>query len=174
MGIAGSFTPEKLVMGILCSRPDREGELRSALSERWGAIDYWSEPIPFTFTHYYDSEMGQPLVRRFAAFERLVDPACLSEVKRETNALEERFREDGGRRVNLDPGLLALSRFVLATTKESAHRLPLSNGIYAEVTLLYAHGGFRPLQWTYPDFRSAAYLSILSAIRSRYREQLPG
>jgi len=172
MGTAGSFIPEKLVMGILSSCPEREKELRSVLAAQWGAIDYYSDPIPFTFTHYYDGEMGGPIVRRFAAFEPLVDPSCLSRVKQQTNALEDRFREAATRRVNLDPGLMALSRFSLATTKESAHRLPLSDGIYAEITLLYSRGSFHPLEWTYPDFCSPAYLAVLNAIRARYKEQL--
>jgi hypothetical protein len=159
-------------MGILCSCPEREEELRSVLVERWGRIDCYSDPIPFTFTHYYDEEMGGPITRRFAAFEPLVDPSCLCRVKKETNSLEDRFREGGTRRVNLDPGLMALSRFALATTKESAHRLPLSDGIYAEITLLYSRGGFHPLEWTYPDFCSPAYLAVLNAIRARYKEQL--
>jgi hypothetical protein len=67
---------------------------------------------------------------------------------------------------------MALSRFSLATTKESAHRVPLSHGIYAEITLLYSKGGFRPLDWTYPDFRSPAYLAVLNDIRARYKAQL--
>ena len=129
MGTAGQFTPEKLVMGILCSRPAREKELLDGLVERWGRIDYRSETFPFTFTHYYDEEMDGPIGRLFVSFERLVDPSTLAAIKRETNAIEHTFREDGGRRVNIDPGLMALSRFTLATTKENAHRIPLSDGI---------------------------------------------
>ncbi len=174
MGTAGSFIPEKLVMGILCSLPDCEEPLRSLLVEHWGRIDCYSDPIPFTFTHYYDVEMGGPIIRRFASFEQLVDPSCLCRVKLLTNSLEDRFRRDGARRVNLDPGLMALSRLVLATTKESAHRVPLAEGIYAEITLLYSKGSFHPLDWTYPDFRSAAYLGALNGIRAKYKEQLAG
>jgi hypothetical protein len=101
-----------------------------------------------------------------------VDPSCLSRVKLLSNALEDRFRRGRTRPVNLDPGLVALSRFVLATTKESAHRVPLADGIYAEVTLAYSRGGYHPLEWTYPDFRSPAYLDVLNRIRTIYRAQL--
>jgi len=172
MGIAGHFTPEKLVMGILISASERREELFSALSESWGPRDYQSAPIPFTFTAYYDREMGGPIERLFVAFRELVDPAGLADIKIQTNALEERFRLGADRRVNLDPGLMALSRFTLATTKENAHRVPLAHGIYAEITLLFGKGGFRALEWTYPDFRSEAYLAILNEIRGLYRNQL--
>ena len=172
MGSAGVFTQEKLVIGILTSRTGRREELFSLLAERWGPVDFSSDPIPFTFTHYYDAEMGLPIERSFASFERLVDPSGLARIKRETNDLEDLFREEGKRKVNLDPGLLSLPRFVLATTKESAHRIPLQSGIYAEITLLYEKGSFHPLAWTYPDFRSESYISLLNEIRVRYKSQL--
>lgn len=159
-------------MGILISAPDRREELLAALGESWGPRDFLSAPIPFTFTGYYDREMGGPIERIFVSFRDLVDPALLADIKLRTNALEEGFREGGGRRVNLDPGLMALSRFTLATTKENAHRIPLSNGMYAEITLLYGKDGFRPLEWTYPDYRSAGYLAVLNKIRGLYRDQL--
>ncbi len=171
MGTAGTYTPEKLVMGILSSL-SRDDEVLALLEGEWGHIDYRSPPIPFDFTHYYDQEMGGKITRSFVCFEQLVDPSCLARVKLRTNALEERFREGASRRVNLDPGLMALSRFTLATTKENAHRVPLSDGIYVEVTLLYGKGSFHPLEWTYPDFRSPPYLAVLNDIRARYKTQL--
>lgn len=171
MGTAGVFSREKLVMAILISAIDRKDELVSRLADRWGPVDYASDPFTFAFTHYYDAEMGSPIDRFFVSFDRLVDPACLAKTKQETNAIEDLFRENGSRKVNLDPGLLSLARFVLATTKENAHRIPLAEGIYAEITLLYGKGSFQPLPWTYPDFRSEPTLSILNKIRSRYKSQ---
>jgi hypothetical protein len=65
-----------------------------------------------------------------------------------------------------------LGRFVLATTKDFAHRIPLHDGIYAEVTLLYRNKDYVPLPWTYPDYRSRAYRDELLRARARYRKQL--
>jgi hypothetical protein len=172
MGVVAPFVPEKLVIAILCTRPARRAELCSSLEKRWGSIDFASESFPFTWTHYYDAEMDGEIMRSFVSFERLVDPAVLAAIKRETNSIEDEFRGPAGRTVNLDPGLMALSRFSLATTKENAHRVPLSGGIYAEITLLYAHGGFRPLEWTYPDYRAEPTLTILNGIRGTYKGQL--
>jgi hypothetical protein len=170
MGSAAPFTPEKLVMGILATRDP--ARVLPLLVERWGDVDCSCPPFPFTFTGYYDAEMGPGIRRSFVSFRRLVDPAGLARIKLETNALEDRFREGGARKVNLDPGLMALSRFSLATTKESAHRIPLEAGIYAEVTLLYSRGSFRPLDWTYPDYRSQPCIGILNGIRRIYKAQL--
>jgi hypothetical protein len=172
MGTASEFKLEKLVIGVLSSRTGGDGELVSALEERWGPTDLVSGAIPFEFSHYYDLEMGTPIRRFFVSFERLVDPAGLARIKLETNSMEDRFRDAGRRKVNLDPGLLCLSRFVLASTKESSHRLPLAWGIWAEVTLLFEKGSFRPVEWTYPDYRSPGYIAILNSIRALYKEQV--
>jgi hypothetical protein len=127
--------------------------------------------LPFGYTRYYDREMGGPSVRFFVSCRELVDPARLAAAKRQSNALEEEFRRPALRPVNLDPGLLSLARFLLASTKPAAHRVPLSGGIYAEIELLYQHGGFRPVEWTYPDYRSREYREILEHIRGLFKTQ---
>jgi hypothetical protein len=172
MGQIQPFTPEKLVLAILISRPQIRDLVSEELKNHYGRIDYESADLPFRQTSYYDREMGTPILRFFLSFERLIDPGTLAEIKTETNRLEKQFSNKGRRKVNLDPGLLSLSRFVLASSKESPHRIPLAAGIFAEVTLTYERGSFRPLQWTYPDYRSLEYLGILSDIRKLYKAQL--
>ncbi len=172
MGIPRPFSPAKLVVAVIASRPERRGSARGRLEALFGPVDVESESDAFTFTDYYDQEMGSPLSRWFLSFERLVSPDSLAAIKLATNALEAELAESGRRTFNLDPGLLTLARFSLATTKESAHRIPLRYGIYAELTLKYEKGGFRPLPWTYPDYRSPRYLAVLERIRARLREQL--
>jgi hypothetical protein len=172
MGTPGTFQPEKLVVGILTSRVEGADEPVSRLVRSFGPLDFASSPIPFDFSSYYNEEMGGEIRRMFVSFSRLVDPASLAAIKTSTNALEDGYREQGRRKVNLDPGLLCLSRFVLATTKESSHRVPLQAGIYAEVTLVFERGSFRPVEWTYPDYRSPQYISILNEIRGKYRTQV--
>jgi hypothetical protein len=63
---------------------------------------------------------------------------------------------------------------VLATTKDGSHRIPLRDGIYAEVTLVFERGDFRPLPWTYPDYRTEGCRSVLKAIRDGYRQRIRG
>ena len=172
MGVVHSFVPEQLVVAVLSSRPSRLPEARKALEERFGPVVFASDPAPWSFTTYYDREMGPGIVRLFWAFDRLVDPAELPSIKLTTNGIEDTFREDGSRKLNLDPGLLSLSRFVLATTKDGSHRIPLRDGIYAEVTLVFERGEFRPLPWTYPDYRTEGCRSVLKAIRDGYHERI--
>jgi len=171
MGIVHPFAAEQLVVAVLTTRPALLPEARGALEARFGPVAFANDPVPWGFTAYYDREMGPGIVRLFWAFDRLVDPADLPSIKLTTNGIEDAFREDGDRKLNLDPGLLSLSRFVLATTKDGSHRIPLRDGIYAEVTLVFERGEFRPLPWTYPDYRTESIRAVLKEIREGYRRR---
>jgi hypothetical protein len=93
-------------------------------------------------------------------------------VKCLTNALEQQWTSDGRRQVNIDPGYIALGKFVLATTKDQSHRIDVGQGIFAEVTLRYRHGTFEPWEWTYPDYASAPHIALLNQLRRAYQLQL--
>ena len=110
------------------------------------------------------------------AFRDLVAPERLAEIKLRTNALEQELASAGAfpepRPLNLDPGLLTLGKFLLATTKDQAHRVYLRDGVYAEVTLRYHAGAFEPWPWTYADYREAAVRDFLREARDYYRRRL--
>lgn len=172
MGRIGVFPPQKLVICALLSLEDFLSPIRNALEGEFGPIDYQSPLISFDFTQYYEEEMGKDLKRCFFSMKTLVDPSALAQIKIRTNTMEGSFAVDGKRRVNLDPGLITLSRFVLATTKESGHRIPLRDGIWGEITLLYMKKDFQPLPWTYPDYATRTYRDILLEIRALYKGQI--
>jgi hypothetical protein len=78
-------------------------------------------------------------------------------------------REEEGqvrRRANLDPGLVTIESLVLASTKYSGHRICIGPGLYAETTLLFQKGEYRPLEWTYQDFRTREAQDFLLEIRA--------
>lgn len=157
----------KVVMSALLSDAGLEGELIRALEVELGGVDLVSERLPFDHTRYYEREMGSALHRRIISFRDLVAADSLVEVKLKAQALEVCFAGScGRRRVNLDPGILGLNNFVLATHKGYAHRIYLGRGVYADLALIYHKGGFHPLEWTYPDYASATMLNLLDQIRS--------
>ena len=172
MGKAKKPLPVKLIMPMFSRHDDLFQEAAEILSERFGPTDYVSSRLPFDHTTYYEEEMGQHLERQFLAFEQLIDPGSIASIKTLTNKLEKQWSENGGRMINLDPGYIAPSKLVLATTKNHGHRIYLEQGIYGEVTLMYRDGDFRPLPWTYPDYRTEGYREIMRAIREIYMAQL--
>jgi hypothetical protein len=74
--------------------------------------------------------------------------------------------------VNLDPGYLDAFKVVLASTKNASQRVYLQSGIYAEVTLLYHHGGFHRLEYTYADYVWPETIAFFTQLRARYLTQL--
>lgn len=176
MGFVKSFKNYKLLIGVLTALEDNSAgkePILEDLTKEFGEIDYISTLLDFNFTSYYDKEMGDNIKRFFVSFKTLVKPESLASIKLITNQIEDCFiLGDSNRQVNLDPGILNSSRFILATTKDNVHRIPLRDGIYGEITLLYKRGCFEELPWTYTDYKSDKYKKILSKIREIYKENL--
>ncbi len=172
MGEAKKPLPVKLIMPMFSRDEALLDGAKEMLSAHLGPTDYKSRHLLFDHTTYYEEEMGSGLKRQFLSFEKLIDPGAIASIKTLTNELEEQWSRDGRRRINLDPGYVAAAKLVLATTKNHGHRIYLHQGIYAEVTLIYREGDFRPLPWTYPDYRTEAYREIMRAIREIYMAQL--
>jgi len=148
------------------------GEVLHVLEGAWGAVEFISRRSSFDYTRYYDQEMGSLLSRRFATFREMVEQNALPRLKWEAIRVEGTYRRsDGGRRVNIDPGLLLPERLVLATTKPCAHRPYLDRGIYADLTLTYQKGTYQPLAWTYPDYAAPETLRMMNGLRNRYLVQ---
>jgi hypothetical protein len=146
--------PFRLVVGVLWSDEAAGKAALSRCRDAFGPVASQLGPMPFTWTTYYDAEMGAPITRQFLRYERTVDPAALPEIKLRTNEMEQRFLRDGKRTVNLDPGVLTPWNLVLATGKPRRQRIYLGRGIFGDLTLVYYGGCFRPLEWTYPDWGS--------------------
>ena len=156
-----------LFMGILSTRgfPD---SIREKLVDSFGPISYISPSMPFTFTDYYNPEMGEGIERFFISFSRLISPDALADAKIITNAIELDEAVDGKRKINLDPGLISEASVILATTKNRAHRIAIGHNLYAEVTLIYQNHGFVSFPWTYADYRSDDVQTILIKMRKDY------
>lgn len=149
-------------------------ELSPALGElelHYGPIAEQMEPIVFDFTDYYTAEMGPSLFKTLVSFAAPFPRDGLISAKERCAALEEKQKLRTGRTgrgINLDPGLLTLENFVLATTKNRAHRIYLGRGVFAELTLLYRHGGdFNALPWTYNDYKDPRVQTFLKRQRTR-------
>lgn len=173
MGQIHDFQKEKLIVGVIFHDEEVLYRALEKMTERFGEIDMVSPDYSFSdnFSTYYDSELGGKGTRRIYSFERTVEPDTQAEIKEFTNDLENSFLGEGGRLINLDPGLMSHGRFMLATTKDASFRIPLKRGIYTEMTLFYARGAWQKLPWTYMDYQSQTVLTFLEKVRKKYLTQ---
>ena len=165
----------KLIAGLISNDEALFDKAGARLEKRLkNKIDFESDVMDFTYTDYYDKEMGGGLKRKFLSFKRLVRLEGIAKVKLETNNIEKRFCIDGKRAVNIDPGYVDMAKLVVLSTKDYSHRVHIGNGIFAEVTLHYKYRRFNFWPWTYPDYRSGEYARIFGIIRDIYKRHERG
>jgi hypothetical protein len=169
MGDVSDPTRVLLVIAVISRHDAALKWAREITSRKFGPIALTSVAFDFTETDYYTATMGAGLKKQFIAFERRFDPAALAEIKRATNHWEADYAAQNAhaelRPLNLDPGYITGAKLVLASTKDHAHRIYLDEGIYAELTLMYRHRRWQPLEWTYPDYRRADFHQFFEACR---------
>src|SRR5438270_10744586 len=167
--------PVLLVVAAFSRHVSALGWAQERLTAHFGPIAWASLLFEFRQTQYYEATMGPGLRKHFLVFHDLVGLDALAEAKLWTNALERELAGAGlypePRPLNLDPGLLSLGKFQLATTKDQAHRVYLRDGIFAEVTLRFQAGAFEPWPWTYADYREADVRAFLKELRDLYRQR---
>ena len=125
----------------------------------------FSKTIPFSFTDYYEKEMGKNLERLWIGFLKTFPLENSHIWKIVTNSIENFFKEDNKRTVNIDPGYLSLNNIILFTTKNYTHRFYLGQSIYGEVTLIYKKGKLNKLEWTYPDYTEQIAIDFFNKLR---------
>lgn len=175
MGKAKKPRPVKLVIGMLAKNKKLFDRIEEFFIKEFGEIDFKSPVVSFEYTDYYKPEMGGPLKKKFISFKRPIAPEDISKIKVITNSLEKKFSKQKKtslcRQINIDPGYISDSKFILATTKDYFHRIYLARGMYAEVTLAWKNGSFKPFEWTYTDYKTKEYIDILNTIRGAYMEE---
>ena len=168
--------PVKLIVGILAADRECLSASIEVIEKKFGKIDLVSDVWPFDKTDYYKDQTGLGILRQFVSIEKLVSPAVLADIKLHTNELEQELAKMLSRRlprpINLDPGIIEPSKLILATTKNYSHRIYIGKKIYAEVTLIFDKGSWRPFEYTYPDYRQKCYFDFFAMVRSRLVEQL--
>lgn len=176
MGVPREPVYSLLVVAAFSRHGAALDDARAALEASYGPVARVSDDFDFHHTAYYAATMGDGLRKRLLVFERLVPADCLPDVKRYTIGLEAAVAGGGrypeARPVNLDPGLVQLGKFLLATTKDQAHRVYLRDGIFAEVTLRFQGGAFEPWPWTYADYREPAVRAFLTDARAYLYERV--
>lgn len=174
MGQLRSTDPVLLIVAAFSRHEAVLEWARGPLEAEFGPTDPLTLRYDFTQTTYYESSMGPNLRKQFLVFRKLQPADCLADVKLATNRIEQELTDrqtyPEARPLNLDPGILSLGKFQLATTKDQSHRVYLRDGIFAEVTLRYHDEQFEPWPWTYADYRQQVVLDFLKQARDLYKQ----
>lgn len=161
-----------LFVGTLYSKDEYFNNAINKLIEEFGDTLYVSLPYIWDYSRYYDKELGSPIFRQFIFFERFINPGLLPDIKIRTNEIEDSLSIEGRRQINIDPGYMTLSKIVLASTKNYAHRLYLDKGIYGEVTLIFKNKTYRPHIFTYRDYQDEICIDIFMKVRELIKTRL--
>lgn len=168
--------PAKLIIGILAADHQCLHSAIETIDAKFGKTELSSNVWPFDKTDYYKDQTGPRILRQFVSIEQLIEPAKLAKIKHKTNKLEQKLAAKLAlpvpRPVNLDPGYIEPSKLVLATTKNYSHRIYIGKKMYAEVTLIFDKGNWRPLDHTYPDYKQQCYFDFFARVRNKLLEQL--
>jgi hypothetical protein len=151
---------------------------RKRIVERYGSLHPGGESpsFPFPATRTYGPTMGPDLERRFFVLDAPWPQDALAPVKLAAVEMEESIRasidSSVERPINIDPGLINDCRIILATTKDHSHRLYRALGIWEEITLVFVRGEYRPLPWTYRDFKNPACHEFFKPFRRELLSRL--
>lgn len=165
MGSIHPFAPAALILGILGPSPTLTPELIDEIQCTFGEILDQSPVIPYTHSDYYTAEMGPTLYKQWVLIpiSQLANPT--SRYKLQSQSIEARYSIENHRRYNIDPGLLFAHQLMLFSTKNYAHRIPISDGIYAELELIFQGKQWNSLSWTYPDYSRPEILEFFTKSR---------
>lgn len=180
----GEPTPPEPALRLLAAFSRHPAALewaRARAEQAWGPVALASPVFAFRETDYYQATMGSEIGKQFFVFVEPLDPAGAVADKLDTGEWEHEYaalgRHAEPRPLNLDPGYITAAKLVLTSTKDHAHRIYLSQGIYAEVTLYYRDRQWQHHQWTFPDYRRADYQEFFTAarrlLRTRQKQERP-
>ena len=172
MSTPEEVTKVKLISSLFSQKEKLIENVIKQMEGYFGPADWVSEKLVFNRTRYYEKEMGWLLYRRFISFSKLISPDSIVDIKLMTNKIENEHLVDKRRKINIDPGYISLERLVLATGKNYTHRIYLTKGIYADLTLVFHAGIFNPLAWTYPDYADEKVIGYLNMVRNDYLQHL--
>ncbi len=170
MGIIKNHPKGFPFCAVMYNNPAQLQMIEKQLINKLGKLIGKGIPYRVTnFTDYYVKEFGRDLKKQFFVFQEPVDLEEFYKIKIWSNLLETELEPSGteSRTVNIDPGYLKPSKLILFSTKNFSHRIYCGSGIFAEVTMSFAHGDYIRLPWTYDDYYDEKNRRFLLEMRSK-------
>ncbi len=155
-----------LLFALMWQKEEFLKRAENILTDTYGKKVIETEPFELSYSRYYEKEMGEGLKKKFIALDTLIQKDTLIDIKIKCMQIEDSFRIKGNRTVNIDPLYLDDYQVVVASKKDKGSRIYLGKGVFAELELLYHHGSFQPLIWTYLDYKS--HTEFFNQVRKYY------
>ncbi len=165
-------SPVKFIMAFTYSEQHIFQTSLEAFSAMYGNTDVQANEFSFDHTTYYEGEMGDGLKKIFVSFEKLGTIEKLIDLKYLALEVEGKFAVNMKRKINIDPAYLELSKLVVSSTKNFAHRIYIQKDIYGDLQLQYKGKKIVPLDWTFPDYKTETNLAFFTKVRNIYAAQL--
>jgi hypothetical protein len=138
------------------------------LKNFYGDFIKQTKPFELPYSKYYFQEMGSPLFKKFVATNYITNHIALANIKKHCIFIENRYKINQNRTVNIDPILLDIEKVLVATKKYRGNRIQIDKDIFVELELWYHNKSFSPFPWTYLDYKEN--IPFFNEIRKIFKE----
>lgn len=156
----------KLFCAIMYGEEANLQKAEKELSRKFGPIERESPEYDFSFTSYYQDEMGEALKKRFISFKKSIDREKLREIRLFTQKIEEKYSDNGKRLVNIDPGYITKDALFIATLKDRSHKVYIGKGVFVDMNLIFKKDGFFDFPWTFADYKLPSNQKFFHEVRN--------
>lgn len=171
MSVIRSDIPKALPVFSIVYTESLEDQLEDVLSPLVSKYEAFKPSFNPSLS-YYAKEMKGGLKRIIIYSDQVLERDCLIRLKLKAVEIENSFAIDGKRQINIDPAILTLEQFVLSTGKPYNHRIYLGEGVFTDLTLIFANKTFCGLDWSYPDYLHPEKISFFNNLRKRFKQDL--
>lgn len=158
----------KFFVAVLYSKKEIYDKTILLLKEKFGEIIIEGKPYDFDFTDYYSEEMGKDLLKRFVVFKKEIDKKELSQIRKVTGEIEDKFRVNVKRQINLDPGYISDKEVVLASVKKKDFKENIGNGIFAHKIYSFENNKVKIFFHTFPDYKVEENKKFFLDIKNKF------
>ena len=144
--------PNKFIIAVMYPNNELFEKAKTELIEHFGEIAAQSSEYDFTFTNYYEKEFGKNLKKKFLVFKKNVLKEDLPAIRIMTKNIEDEFRINGNRSVNIDPGFISKDELVMASLKKALFKEQV-NSCYIHKILEFKNNKIVEFTHTFPDYR---------------------
>ncbi len=117
---------------------------------------------------YYSKEMGENILKVFTYFKTVVQKEGLYKLKLVSLELENKYRNENKRQINIDPGYIDEANLVLFSSKGRVARIYIKDNVFSELEYVFLNNEFIDMFWTYEDYKHKEVKEFFKEARKMY------